>query len=575
MCSHGLSIWGELKYGPDFKHFDYVNPDAPKGGSIRRAEIGTFDSVHPHIMKGVAAEGLGMVYDTLMEQAEDEPFSEYGVLVERIALANDHSWVMFYLRPEARWHDGSPLTAEDVAFSFNAIMEKGHPFYRSYYGEISGVEIMDNRTVKFTFSNVKNRELPLILGQLPIVSKAYYATHDFTKSTLEPPLGSGPYKIDALEPGKWIRYRRVADYWAKDLPIVKGRHNFDVIQYDYYRDATVAVEAFKAGEYDFRQENISKVWATAYHDFPALNAGKVKKAALEHQLPTPMQGFVFNMRRAKFEDRRVRKAIGFAFDFEWSNKNLFYGEYRRTVSYFGNTEFQSKGLPSAAELKLLEPFRAQVPPELFTEPYKLPETDGSGYARENMIQADALLKQAGWIIKDGKRVNEKTGETLAIEFLLSSQTFERVVGPFLRNLKRLGIEGSIRTVDSSQYVKRLEEFDFDVVVNVFAQSHSLGNEQIDYWHSSKADVPGSKNLAGIKNPAVDALVEKLVSANTHEDQRTAGRALDRVLLSGEYLIPHFHSRIFRILYRDKFARPEKRPPYALGLDTWWAKSERH
>ncbi|MCB2081603.1 MAG: ABC transporter substrate-binding protein, partial [Rickettsiales bacterium] len=573
-CSHGLSIWGDLKYPKDFDHFDYTNPAAPNGGRIRYAETGTFDSLNKFILKGVDAAGLDLIYDTLLTSSYDEPFSEYGLLAETVTLAKDRSWVIFDLRKQAKWHDGTPITAEDVAFTFHTLMEKGHPYYRAYYAEISGVEVLGKHRVKFTFANKDNRELPLIIGQLPILPKHYYDTQDFEVSTLNPPLGSGPYRIDGVEAGKWLQYRRVEDYWGKDLPVNRGRNNIDILRYDYYRDAAVAVEAFKAGEYDFRLENMSKIWATAYNDFPALAQGRVKKERLRHELPSGMQGYVFNTRRPMFADRRVRKAIALAFDFEWSNRNLFYDEYQRTTSFFANSDFAASGTPSPAERALLEPFRDQLPEAVFAEAYTPPVTDGSGNIRTLLLEADHLLKEAGWVVRDGVRVNAATGEPLTFEFLFISPAFERVTGPYIRNLKRLGINARMRVVDSSQYARRVEDFDYDIIINVYGQSLSPGNEQVDYWHSAKADVKGSRNLAGIRNPAVDAMIEALLKAKSREKQLTALHALDRILLAEHYLIPHFHSRYFRILYRNAYDRPQTPPKYNLGLDLWWANPEK-
>ncbi len=565
---HALALHGTPKYGPEFKHLDYVSAQAIKGGNVRLAEIGTFDSLNPFILKGVAAAGVSGLFDTLTYHASDEAFSEYGLLAESIEVADDNSWVTFSLRPQARFHDGSPVTAEDVIFSFNTLKTKGHPFYRSYYANVQRAEQVGERKAKFSFSSGANRELPLILGQMPVLSKAYWSRHEFEKTTLSPPLGSGPYKVESVEPGRSISYRRDPNYWGAGLPINVGRNNFDTIRYDYYRDATVALEAFKAGEYDFRVENVAKNWATGYNS-PALKNGLIKQQTIPHQQSTGMQGFVFNTRREFFKDPRVRQALAYTFDFEWTNKNLFYDAYHRTRSYFSNSELAAKGLPSEAELKILEPYRGRIPEAVFIKSYEPPTTDGSGSLRHNLRTAVQLLKKSGWVIKKGRLVHQQTGKPMTFELLLVSPSFERVALSFKRNLKRLGIDLSVRTVDSAQYQRRVEDFDFDMIVAVRGQSLSPGNEQRDFWSSDKADVVGSRNLAGIRDRVVDELVELLINAPDRQHLIDRTRALDRVLLWGHYVIPHWHLRYFRVAYWDKFGRPQISPKYALGFDTWW------
>lgn len=566
---HGLAMHGDVKYGPDFTHFDYANPDAPKGGEARLGGLGTFDSFNPFIIKGLPANGVGLLFETLMIGSGDEPFTQYGLIAESIEVPEDRSWVIFTLRPEARWHDGSRVTVDDVIFSFNILREEGLPFFRAYYASVAAVEKLDGRRVKFTFIEGENRELPLILGQLPILSEAYYREHEFDHTSLEPPMGSGPYRVERVEPARTIVYRRDPDYWGRDLPVNRGRHNFDVVRFDYFRDATVALEAFKAHEFDFRSENSSKAWATAYTG-PGFDAGLIVKEEIPNEIPTGMQGFVFNTRRPVFQDPRVREAFGFAFDFEWTNKALFYGAYARTRSYFSNSELASEGLPSLAELELLEPFRGQIPDQVFTKAYGPPETDGSGNIRSNLKQAAALLREAGWLVADGQLVNSGTGEPMKVEFLLVSSEFERVVAPIAQNLRKLGIETRIRTVDNPQYERRLEEFDFDIVVETIPQSLSPGNEQRNFWGSAYADMQGSRNLIGIKDPVVDALIEKIIAAPDRASLVAACRALDRVLLWGHYVVPQWHISSFRVAYWGKFERPATSPKYALGfLDTWW------
>jgi len=573
VVSHGVAMHGDLQYPSDFSHFGYADPDAPKGGLLRLATVGTYDSLNPFILKGSAAAGLSLTYDTLMAQSSDEPFSEYGLIAESIELPADRSWVIFNLRPEARFHDGSPITAGDVLFTLEALQTKGHPFYRAYYGGVKGAEKLGPHRVRFNFGDVENRELPLIIGQMPVLSKAWWAKHDFSKTSLTPFLGNGPYRVGKVDAGRSISYQRVPDYWAKDLPVNKGRHNFDTIRYDYYRDATVALQALKGGEYDFREENISKNWATAY-DFPALKDGRFKKEEIANENPSGMQGFLFNTRRPMFADPRVREALGYAFDFEWTNKNLFYGAYARTRSYFANSELASSGLPQGDELAILAPYRAQLPAEVFTTEFSVPSTNGSGNNRANLRAAVKLLKEAGWEVKNGKRIDPATGQPMRFEILLVSPAFERVVLPFVRNLKRLGIDVSVRTVDSSQYQNRIESFDFDMVVITIGQSLSPGNEQRDWWHSAVADNPGSRNLAGIKDPVVDALVEQIIAAPDRETLVATTRALDRVLLWGHYVIPQWHLQSYRVAYWDKFGRPARSPKYGLGVtDTWWVRPQ--
>ena len=565
--AHGLAMHGDLKYGPEFQHFDYVNPNAPKGGTVTFSAVGSFDSFNPYIVKGEPAVGISLLYESLTTQSLDEPFSEYGLLAETIEMPEDRSWVAFTLRPEARWHDGKPVTVEDVIWSLETLRAKGAPFYRYYYKNVKSVEAAGDRRVKFTFDQTINRELPLIIGQLPILPKHYFEGREFDRTTLEPPLGSGPYRIKSFEPGRTVVYERVADYWGANLPVNRGSNNFDEVRYEYYRDANVAMEAFKAGAYDLRQENASKFWATAYTG-PMFDAGWIVKEEIPNELGTGMQGFAFNLRRPLFQDPRVRRALAYAFDFEWTNRTIMYGQYARTESYFSNTELGAAGLPSAAELALLEPFRDQVPEEVFTQVYHAPKTEGEHGIRQNLRTALQLLGEAGWQVEGSKLVNAQ-GQPFRFEILLNGPSFERHTLPFVKNLERLGIEATVRTVDPAQYQNRMNEFDFDMTVEAFGQSLSPGNEQRDYWGSEAADTPGSRNTIGIKNPAVDHLIDKIIQAPTREDLVTATRALDRVLLWGHYVIPHWHTRTFRVAYWDKFDRPDINPPYGLPVFSWW------
>jgi microcin C transport system substrate-binding protein len=566
--SHGLSLFGELKYPPDFKNFEYVDPHAPKGGTMKFSAIGTYDTLNPFVVKGVAAAGIGQVFDTLTVASQDEPGAEYGLVTDSIDLAEDKLSVLYTLRKEARFHDGSPMTPDDLVWTFETLRDKGHPRYRSYYGDVTKVEKEGERGIRFTFKSAENRELPQIIGQMPVLSKAYWAGRDFSKTTLEPPLGSGAYKIESFDAGRSVTYRRVPDYWGANLPVNKGRRNVDVIRYDYYRDGTIALEAFKAGQYDIRLENSSKSWATGY-DSPAVRQGLIKKEQIPNELPSGMQGFGYNLRRPLFQDPRVRQALGYAFDFEWSNKNLFYGAYTRTRSYFDNSELAATGTPQGAELQLLEKYRGKIPDEVFTKEYDPPKYDGSGNIRDGLREALQLLKAAGWSFKNEKLVNDQTGQPFEFEILLSDPQFERIVLPFAKNLERMGITARVRTIDSAQYEKRMETFDYDMAVEVFGQSLSPGNEQREYWGSQAAGEEGSRNLLGIKSPVIDELTEELIRAPDRAGLVARTHALDRVLQYGYYMIPNFHLPAFRVAYWDKFRRPEISPKYGVGIDGWW------
>jgi len=567
-ATHGLALFADLKYDADFTHFDYVNPDAPKGGDVRYATVGSFDNLNPFILKGVAAAGAGLPFDSLLASSFDEPDSAYGLIAESVERAEDYSWVRFVLRPEARWHDGTPITADDVVFTFNVLIEKGHPNYRIILGGVSGVEKTGQREITYHITDTENRKLALLIGGLPVLPKAHYEANPFDRTTLTPPPASGPYRFKTIDPGRAVVLERVPDYWAADLPVNRGRHNFDLIHYDYYRDRDVLVEALKAAEFDIHEEFTSKTWATAY-DIRAVEDGVLIKETLADNTPSGVQAYFINTRREKFQDPRVREALSFAFDYEWTNKNIFFGAYYRMASYFENSELAARGLPSAAELALLEPWRGQVPEQLFTQPFEPPVTDGSGNSRRNLRTASRLLKEAGWTSKDGKRVHAETGEALVIEFLYFERTFERVIGPYARNLEKLGIEVSLRLVDVTQFVKRLEEHDFDITTRRFVQQLSPGAELWTYFGSEMADQYGTLNSSGIKNPAVDALISKVLNATSRADMVTAARALDRVLLWGHYMVPQWYKGQHNIVYWDKFSRPATKPLYDMGLDTWW------
>ncbi|MBU2089036.1 MAG: extracellular solute-binding protein [Alphaproteobacteria bacterium] len=572
-ATHALVLHGDPKYGPDFSHFDYVNPDAPKGGDVILAAIGTYDSLNPYILRGVAAGGLSLTFDTLLTGSSDEAFAEYGLIAETISVAPDHRSVTFTLRPEARFHDGKPITAEDVVWTFDTLKTKGAPFFRAYYADVLKAEAQGPHTVRFSFGDIVNMELPLIIGQMPVLPKHFFADKEFDRGSLEPITGSGPYRVANADPGRAITYERVADYWGKDLPVNRGRHNFGSIRFDYYRDATVGIEALKAGAYDFRQENNAKEWATAY-DFPALQQGMVVKEEIEHSLPTGMQGFVMNTRKPIFQDPRVRQALNYGFDFEWSNETLFFGAYKRTESYFSNSELASSGLPTGEELAILERFRGKVPEQVFTSEYKAPTTDGSGNNRANLRTALELLQAAGWKVEKGRLVNAQ-GQPFEFEILLNSPAFERVALPYAKGLERLGIRASVRTVDTAQYQNRMDNYDFDMTVGLWGQSLSPGNEQRDFWGAAKGKEPGSRNLAGIDDPVVEQLIDLVIQAPDRDSLITRTKALDRVLLWGHYVVPHWHIQSFRVVYWNKFSHPEVTPKYALGfLDTWWVDPDK-
>lgn len=571
---HGLAMHGAPKYPANFQHLDYVNPDAPKGGTFRQHVVGTFDSLNPFIVKGVPAAGSTSIYETLLESSADEPFTEYGALAESLETPDDRSWVVFNLRPEAKWHDGQPVTADDVVWTFNALTSEGAPFYKAYYANIKAVEALSPQKVKFTFDMAGNRELPLIVGQMPVLPKHYWTAdgRKFGETTLTPPLGSGPYKFGVVKPGESVTYTRVTDWWGKDLPLNRGRYNFDTLSYEYYRDGNVALEAFLGGRYDFRQESTAKLWATAYES-PAVKDGRIKKEVVKHELPQGIQGFIYNIRKPVFQDRAVREAMSYAFDFEWSNKQYAFDSYKRSQSYFSNSDMAATALPDEAELKILEPFRGKLPPEVFTTVYTPPKTDGSGNNRDNLRKAAQILEAAGYVTgKDGIRTHKTTGQRLEFEFIDDNPAFERWIMPFVQNLQKIGVKANYRSIDNAQYQNRMNNFDYDMTVMVFGQSSSPGNEQREYWGSARADTPGSRNYIGIKDPVVDALVDEIVSAPTREDLVLRCRALDRVLQWGYYLIPNWHLAAWRIAYWDKFGKPDKMPEYGLPVtETWWAK----
>lgn len=568
---HGLSLYDEPALPPDFEHFPYVNPDAPKGGSMTQAAVGgSFDSTNPFIIRGTPAMGIANIYDTLLASNYDEPFSLYGLLAEGIRLDPERYWIEFDLRREARFHDGEPVTADDVAFSFDLLMEEGNPFYSSYYADVESVDVLDTHTVRFEFSTNESRELPLIVGQLPILPRHYWEERNFSAPTLARHPGSGPYRIANVEPGTRITYRRDEDYWGKDLPVNRGRYNIDRIAYDYYRDRDIAWEAFKAGVMDYRIDARASTWAIGY-DFPAYREGLVKRLAIPDGNPALMQAFVFNLRRAKFDDPRVREALSLTFDFPWLNANLFYDTYKRTESFFQNSDMAAEGPLSDAERELLEPYRDQLPDRVFDESVPI---DHPLDLRERLRLAYDLLREAGYEVENGILVNQETGRPLTVEVLLYDTGLERAVQPMLRNMGRLGIQGNIRIVDINQYLNRQGNFDFDIVVSHFPQSNNPGNEQREFWTSDFAQTPRSRNLMGLQNPVVDDLVERLIRADSRDELNTITRALDRVLLWGFYVVPHYHSGETRLAVWDKFDYPEPFPEYGFDLSAWWVDAER-
>jgi microcin C transport system substrate-binding protein len=564
---HGLSAFGDLKYPADFKHFDYVNPDAPKGG--RLSTIGTegrttFDSFNNFLLKGDAAQGLDYMFDTLMTRAGDEPDAVYGLVASSAEVAPDAKSVVFKLRPEAKFADGSALTADDVVFSFDTLKAKGHPNFGLALRDVVMAEAPDAHTVRYTFKGDLTRDLPLTIAGLPVLSKAYYTAHPFDQTSLEPPLGSGPYAIGEFKPGTYVIFKRRPDYWAKDLNVNVGRFNFDELRYDYFRDRRIELENLFSGNVGLREEFTSLDWATAYENVPAIKDGRVQRATLPDERPSGTQGFFLNTRREPFKDKRVREAMDLAFDFEWSNKNLFYGLYKRTLSYFENSPMKASGPPSAEELKLLEPFRDKLPPEVFGEPYVPPITDGSGRNRDNLRKAKELLMAAGY---GGA---EAGGKTLDVEILIFEDGFERIIGPYINNLKKIGVNATIRLVDSSQYERRTKSFDFDVSIERYVLRLTPGVELKTYWGSDAAKMDGSFNLAGIHDPVIDALNDRVIEAKSRDELVTAARALDRVLRAGHYWVPQWYKAAHNLAFWDRYSWPAVKPKYDEGLiDTWW------
>ena len=571
---HALSLIGAPKYGADFNHFDWVNPDAPKGGRVRRWALGTFDSLNPFPVKGRPATGLALIYDTLMMQSPDEATTSYGLIAESVAYPEDYSFAKVRLRREARFNDGTPVTTEDVIFSFDSLKAVS-PREAFYYKDVEKAEKTGPDEVTFTFKVKGNRELPVIIGDLIVLPKHFYGAvgangevRDLSKSTLEIPLGSGPYRVKEVDPGRSITYERVKDWWAKDLAVSKGQWNFDEVKFIYYRDRVPAFEAFKAGELDYWPESNAKYWATGY-DFDAVTRGLIKRERLPTKMVAPMQSFAFNLRRPQFQDVHVRHAFNLAFDFEWANKNLFYDQYVRVDSYFDNSELKASGLPHGRELEILNEVRSEVPAEVFTTEWKNPVNTTPEDVRKHLSAAAKLLAEAGWVPKNGVLTNRQ-GVELTAEFLLVQPDFERLVLPYKTALEKLGIRTNVRIVDTSQYQRREDTFDFDIIISTFQQSESPGNEQRDFWGSEAADREGSRNVIGIKNPAVDTLISKVILAKDRNDLVAATHALDRVLLWNYYVVPQYHFPFERLAMWDMFRRPAKLPSRSSEfLRVWW------
>ena len=564
---HAISVFNEIKYKNNFKHFDYVNPNAPKKGVIKLAERGTFDSLNQFILKGLHAIGLDNIYDSLLVTSLDEPLTAYGLIAKGMKVSEDNTSITFFLNQNAVWHDNNPVTSYDIEWTFNTILEKGHPSYKSYYSDIKIIEIIDKYTIKFHFKNDNNRELPIIIGQMKILPKHFWKDKRFDSSVLSIPLGSGPYKIKEVNLGKNITYERVKHHWAQKLPVNIGHNNFNEIHYDYYRDSNVMIEALKANEYDFRSENISKEWATAYNDLK--NNTTFIKEEIDHELPQGMQAFIYNMRKDIFNNLELRKALALAFDFEWTNKTLFYGQYIRSSSYFSNSDLASSGLPSKEEMTTIKKLKNKVPKEILTEIYNPGKTDGSGNSRKNLRKAIQILKEANYKLEN-KILKDSDGRQIKFEILLISPAFERIVGPFIKNLKKLGVEANIRIVDTAQYKNRLDSYDFDMVVMARGQSLNPGNEQRNFWSSKSANINGSANWIGIKNKTIDELIELIIQAPNRKKLIIYTKLLDRVLLHNHYVIPHWHIKMWRIAYWDNIKRPDNLPKYSLGFpETWW------
>jgi len=565
--AHAIAMHGKPLHGLGFSHFDYAEPEAPKGGRLVLGPLGSFDSLNPFVIKGVPAAGSNLVFERLLKRGRDEPFTLYGLIAESVEVPPDRSWVAFTLRPEARFHDGTPITADDVVFSWRTLAKQGRPNHRLFYRMVERAEKTGPRAVKFVFKVGDNWELPLILGLMPVLSEAYFRATEFGRATLDPIMGSGPYRVEAVDQGRAITYRRDPTYWGRHLAVNRGQYNFDVVRYDYYRDDGVAMEAFKAGLIDVRPESDTGRWATGYAS-QALDSGAMVLEEIPHGRPAGMYAFVFNTRRPLFRERRVRAALAHAFDFEWVNRTLFHGAFRRTTSYFESSELAAAAPPSPAERALLDPFRERLPPEVFNEIYAPPTGTGDGKNRKGLRTALGLLRKAGWTYHDGRMFTD-IGAAAQFEILLVRSRNERLALTLARKLGRLGIEVAVRTVDTAQYQNRLNTFDFDMIVYLWDESLSPGNEQAFYWGSPAADQEGARNYPGIKDAAIDAMIGHIVAARDRPSLIDATRALDRILQWGHYVVPLYHLATDRLAYWNKFGRPSAAPLSGYELDTWW------
>jgi microcin C transport system substrate-binding protein len=573
---HGISSFGDLKYPADFPHFDYVDPNAPKGGMFSQIGPGTifnqngqtFNSLNSFILRGDAAQGMELTFASLMARANDEPDAMYGLAARAVHISADGLTYRFVLRPQARFHDWTPLTAHDVVFSLTTLKQHGHPIITQFMRDFAGCEAPDDTTVTVRFAPKRARDVPLFVAGLPIFSRAYYEKRPFDESTLDIPLGSGPYQVGRFEAGRTIEYKRVPDWWGANLPVARGQHNFDLVRYEYYRDRDVGFEGFTAKNYLFREEFTSRVWATRYN-FPAIKDGRVKREVLPDDTPSGAQGWFINTRRAKFNNPKLREALGCAFDFEWTNKSIMYGSYDRTHSVFQNSDMMATGKPTGEELALLEPFRGKVADAVFGEPFVPPVSDGSGHDRALLRRASQLLQDAGFVIKDGHRISPQ-GERFGFEFLLDEPSFQPHHMPFIKNLQALGIDATIRIVDAVQMQQRLKDFDFDLTIQRFGFSATPGDSLRNYFSSQSAGVKGSQNLAGIADPAIDAMIDQVIAAGSRSQLTIACRALDRLIRAGHTWIPHWYKASHWIAYWDTFGRPPIKPRYARGvLETWW------
>lgn len=569
--SHAISLYkGDIKYPADFLHFDYVNPDAPKGGVLKLSSQGTFDSLNPFVLKGTPATNTGFVYETLAVASQDEEYTHYGLVAELMRVADDYEWIEYKLNPKARFQDGSKITADDVIWSFNVLKSEGHPVYRNYYQRVKTAVKTAEDQVKFIFTDANDSELPMTTGQLPVLSQKFWQGRKFDSDLLAVPNGSGPYKIAYVDPGDRIVFERDSNWWGADLPVNRGKYNFDQVMVDYYKDSDVMFQGFMGGDFDFRLENVARNWATAYDGVAAIQDGRMKKQAFKHSDPVGLQAFIFNMRKPVFSDVRVREAIALMFDFEWTNKSIFYNQYVRSHSFFNNTDLAAPLLPTKAEKAFFKPHLSSLPDGFLKESFAYSQTQGDGNIRSEITKALALLEAAGWVLDEGKLKQKETGAPFAFEIMQDSRTMDRLIQPFLRNLERIGIFATVRYIDDAQYEKRLEDFEFDMTMIVIEQNLNPGTEQLSYWTSAVADQKGSANYSGLKDPFVDMLVDRVLAAESREELRLSVQELDRVLLWHHIVIPLYYIGDYRLAWWDRFSYPEIQPKYGLSFpEAWW------